>query len=161
VTTSANKAAVHRLYSEVFTEGDIDVIAELLAEEYIGYDPPNSPRAMYGQTAMRQSAERMATAFPDRRYTINELIAEDNLVAARVTMAATHTGQFFDPPPDRTPNRDHRDRDLPTRSGEDRRQLGQLGQLRADETVGGIARIMRRVYPILQCHVPPSAIASG
>ncbi len=99
MTTSANKAAVHRLYSEVFTEGDIDVIAELLAEEYIGYDPPNSPRAMYGQTAMRQSAERMATAFPDRRYTINELIAEDNLVAARVTMAATHTGQFFDTPP--------------------------------------------------------------
>ncbi|HEY8597373.1 MAG TPA: ester cyclase [Thermomicrobiales bacterium] len=99
MTTSTNKAVIHRLYHDVFTAGKLEVINELVAADYVGYDPPNTPRAMHGLAAMGQSVARMAAAFPDRRYTIDELIGEGDLVAARVTLTATHTGQFFDTAP--------------------------------------------------------------
>lgn len=92
----ANKAAVSRLYADVFTRGNLATIGDLIAADYVGYDPPDSSRAMYGHTAMRQAAERMALAFPDRHYRVDMLIAEEDMVAARVTFSGTHTGQFFD-----------------------------------------------------------------
>ncbi len=99
MTASTNKAVIQRLYHDVFTAGKLEVINALLAADYVGHDPPNTLRAMYGPAAMRQSAERMAAAFPDRRYAIEALIAEGDLVAAQVTLTATHTGQFFDTAP--------------------------------------------------------------
>ena len=92
----ANKALVRRLYDEIFTIGDIAVADDLLATEYVGYDPPNAPTPMQGPAAMKQSAERLGRAFPDRRYTIEALIAEGDFVAARVSLAATHTDPVFD-----------------------------------------------------------------
>ena len=41
----------------------------------------------------------MAAAFPDRCYAIEELLAEGDLVAARITLTATHTGQSVDTAP--------------------------------------------------------------
>ncbi len=96
MTVPACKAVVHRLYEEVFGQGNTAILDELLAADYVGYDPPNAAKAMDGIAAMRQSVERMAAAFPDRLYRIDELIAEGDLIAVRVTLSATHTGQFFD-----------------------------------------------------------------
>lgn len=90
-----NKTVVRRLFDEVFTAGELAVVDELLAADYVGYDPPNAPEAMHGVAAMKQVAERMAHAFTGRRYIVNELIAEGDLVAARVTLEATHIGPFL------------------------------------------------------------------
>ncbi len=91
-SVAMNKAVVRRLFDEVFTAGEVAAVEEIVAAEYVGYDPPNTPTAMHGVAAMKRVAERMAHAFTDRRYIVNELIAEGDLVAARVTLAATHTG---------------------------------------------------------------------
>ncbi len=101
MSLEANKAVVRRLFDEVFTAGEVAAVDELLAPEYVGYDPPNAPTAMRGPAAMKDVAERMAGAFAERRYTIDVLIAEGDLVAARVTLAATHTGQFLGTAPTR------------------------------------------------------------
>lgn len=95
MSLAANKAVVRRLYEDVFTAGNVAAADDLLAADYVGYDPPNSPTAMRGPTALKQVAERMGLAFPDRRFILDALIAEEDAVVARVTLEATHTGQFL------------------------------------------------------------------
>ena len=99
MSLEANKAVVRRLYDDVFTAGNVTAADDLLATDYVGYDPPNSPTAMRGPAALKQVAERTGLAFPDRWFTFEALIAEGDAVAARVTLAATHTGQFLDAAP--------------------------------------------------------------
>ena len=96
MSATDNKAVVRRLYDEIFARGDFGALDQLLDPAYVGYDPPNAPRGMSGPAAMQQSAERLAVAFPDRRYQIDALIAEGDLVAARVSLTGSQTGQFFD-----------------------------------------------------------------
>lgn len=95
MSLAANKAVVRRLYEDVFTAGNVAAADDLLAADYVGYDPPNSPTAMRGPTALKQVAERMGLAFPDRRFILDALIAEEDAVVAQVTLEATHTGQFL------------------------------------------------------------------
>lgn len=99
MSLEANKAVVRRLYADVFTDGDLAAVDDLLAAEYVGYDPPNSPTAMCGPAALKRVVERIGRAFPDRRFTPDALMAEGNMVAARVTLVGTHTGQFLDATP--------------------------------------------------------------
>ena len=99
MSLAANKAVMRRLYEEVFTAGMIAEADDLIAAEYVGYDPPDSPTPLRGPMALKQVAERMALAFPDRRFVTEAVIAEGDLVAARVTLAGTHTGPFLDAAP--------------------------------------------------------------
>ena len=41
----------------------------------------------------------MRSGFPDIQWTLEEMIAEDDMVAARFTMRGTHRGTFFGVPP--------------------------------------------------------------
>jgi steroid delta-isomerase-like uncharacterized protein len=41
----------------------------------------------------------MRGGFPDIQWTVEEMIAEDDKVAARFTMRGTHQGSFFGVPP--------------------------------------------------------------
>jgi steroid delta-isomerase-like uncharacterized protein len=41
----------------------------------------------------------MRTGFPDIQWSLDDLVAEDDRVAARFTIRATHTGPFFGVPP--------------------------------------------------------------
>jgi steroid delta-isomerase-like uncharacterized protein len=96
MTLAANKAVVQRLYTDIFNGDDPDALAELVAPTYVGYDPPDASHPMRGPESLRQSAARMRVAFPDCRFAVDELLAEGERVAARVTLTGTHTGAFFD-----------------------------------------------------------------
>jgi len=41
----------------------------------------------------------MRSGFPDIQWTLEEMIAEDDRIAARFTMRGTHKGTFFGVPP--------------------------------------------------------------
>ena len=83
----SNKAAVRRYFDEVWVEGNIEYVSELLT--------PGSLLA----DAVAANALTMRAAFSDIAVTIDDLIAEEDKVAARVTFTAIHSGPLFGFPP--------------------------------------------------------------
>jgi ketosteroid isomerase-like protein len=75
-----NKKLVRRLIDEVWNAGDVAALAELWSEE-------TSAEAL----GLHQL---LTSAFPDLRVQIDDLIAEADRVAARLTFTGTHRGDF-------------------------------------------------------------------
>ena len=99
-----NKAIIRRFYDEVWNQGHVDVALEVFADDYVRHDlrPTTAPPGAAGQ---RQIAADFRAAFPDLTDTVELLIAEDDLVVARWTMAGTNTGAWGGVPPTGRPLR--------------------------------------------------------
>ncbi len=96
-TEEANKASFRRAYEELFNQGNLSLVEELIAPDFLNHEaPPGSNR---GPESMRQLIRMLRTAFPDLHFTIEELVAEGDTVAGRVTMSGTHQGTFQGMPP--------------------------------------------------------------
>jgi steroid delta-isomerase-like uncharacterized protein len=97
VIAEENKVAFLRTYEELFNQGNLAVADEVIAPEFVNHEAP--PGHTPGPESMRAVAGMLRTAFPDLHFTIEELIAEGDLVAGRVTMRGTHEGPFMSMPP--------------------------------------------------------------
>jgi steroid delta-isomerase-like uncharacterized protein len=84
------KAIVRRFFDEAWNRNRVAELEEYISTDNIHHgSPEDGPR---GPEEIRQVIKRWRTTFPDFRYQIEALIAEDDLVVARVTMIGTHTG---------------------------------------------------------------------
>src|SRR4249919_379663 len=96
-TPEANKLVMRR-----FTEF-INTASEKLAVDLISPDAifhvPGRPEPMRGPTGYLAIIGMMRGGFPDIQWTLEEMIAEGDKVAARFTMRGTHRGTFFGVPP--------------------------------------------------------------
>jgi steroid delta-isomerase-like uncharacterized protein len=84
-----NKAAARRFYEEVINGRDLDVIDELVTSDTVDHTF-SSP----GVEATKQFFSMLHQAFPDLHAEVHDVIAEGDLVAARVTNSGTHQGDF-------------------------------------------------------------------
>ena len=92
-----NKAIVSRYYEEVWNLGQLEAIDELISERFVGH---RSSGADYtGRLSVSDSVNALCAAFPDGKFTIEDVVAEDDKVAVRFTAHATHMGMFRDIPP--------------------------------------------------------------
>jgi steroid delta-isomerase-like uncharacterized protein len=90
--TEENKAIARRLY-EIISTGDFGRATEIVDQdapdnELLSYDPP----AKLIDTFKETFAEARA-GFPDLSITVEDVMAEGDQVAARVTMHGTHRGE--------------------------------------------------------------------
>lgn len=85
-----NKAVVRRYLEEIINRGNFDVADEILARDYVNH----SAGAGFGQARAEflRGIVDMKTAFPDWHVTIEEMVAEGNLVVDRIRISATHSG---------------------------------------------------------------------
>ena len=90
MATAKNKATVQRIIEEIINEGRLEMVDELIAEEYV--DHAGGP---HGRDGYRQSVAVVRAAFPDLRMTIEDLVAEGEKVVARLSITATHGGVFM------------------------------------------------------------------
>lgn len=91
-TTEANKILTSREPLEVWNEGNLDLIDEIIAESFVGhYDMGNTVQGIDG---FRQYVSNLLAAFPDFHVTVNELFAEDDLVVFQATASGTNLGPF-------------------------------------------------------------------
>lgn len=97
MSTENNKARLRRLDDEVFNKGNLSIVDELVAENFINHDPfPGEPP---GREGFKQVATMLRAAFSDLHLTHEEMIAEGDIVVERFTMRGTHTGAFLGFPP--------------------------------------------------------------
>jgi steroid delta-isomerase-like uncharacterized protein len=98
LTTEENKQVLRR-----FTDEFINTGAPSLAEEFVSPDAvfhaPTSPEPLRGPAGYLQLLGMLRGAFPDVRWTLEEMVAEGDKVAARFTMRGTHQGAFLGLPP--------------------------------------------------------------
>jgi steroid delta-isomerase-like uncharacterized protein len=97
MSIEANKAVMHR-----FTEF-INTASEKLATELISpnaiFHVPGRPEPLKGPAGYLAVIGMMRGGFPDIQWTLEQMIAEGDEVAARFTMRGTHRGPFFGVPP--------------------------------------------------------------
>jgi steroid delta-isomerase-like uncharacterized protein len=95
--TEANKRAMLR-----FTDF-INIASEKLAEELISpsavFHVPGRAEPVRGPAGYLEVIGMMRGGFPDIQWTLEEMIVEGDMVAARFTMKGTHRGSFFGVPP--------------------------------------------------------------
>ncbi|MGA7414501.1 MAG: ester cyclase [Bryobacteraceae bacterium] len=81
----------------------INTGSEKLAEELISQDAifhvPGRAEPMRGPAGYLAVIGMMRGGFPDIQWTLEEMIAADDRVAARFTMRGTHRGTFLGVPP--------------------------------------------------------------
>ena len=87
-----NKAIVRRFYEELLSTDNLAIADELLSPGFRfyfagGLDPMDLERYKEFLVARR-------AAFPDRRFVVEDMIAEGDKVSARFTMHGTHKGEL-------------------------------------------------------------------
>jgi steroid delta-isomerase-like uncharacterized protein len=93
-----NKALVRR-WVQAFNDGDLDAVDDLVTDSYVRHDP-NSPQVR-GPEEEKQLIAMYRSAFPDLRFTIEDMVAEGDRVVIRVGISATHKGELLGIPPTR------------------------------------------------------------
>lgn len=98
-TKQTNKELVRRYY-ELFQEEDFDALEEVLASDYTVHGVPGPEEGeLTGRDAIEGYLQEYLQAFPDLTATLEEVVAEGDMVAYRATITATHEGEFMGMPP--------------------------------------------------------------
>lgn len=92
--SEALKAIARKEFEEVFTRGDLDLVDEIVAADYVCYDPA-LPEPTRGREGLKQAVRGFREAFPDLTFTVEQQIAEGSTVVTRWTARGTHLGELF------------------------------------------------------------------
>lgn len=94
----ANERTIRRYFGELFNEGRVELVPELLAEDYVNLSPgwPGLPAGRDGVVLVVQA---MRAAFPDLHYDIDDLVVSEDAVATHTAVTGTHLGEFAGLPP--------------------------------------------------------------
>jgi predicted ester cyclase len=90
----SNKRAMRRVFEEAFNEGRLDVVDECVSplgvdRHPFAEDEPDFPAHLKAAISMLRGV------LPDLHMQVEDLIGENDRVAARVTLTGTHTGEPF------------------------------------------------------------------
>ena len=94
-TIDDNKAIVRRFIDEVFGGGRTDSVDELLADDFVAHTWPSTGKP---KDDLKKAIGMTRGALADIRFTIDDLIAEGDRVAARLTTSARQVGEFMGMP---------------------------------------------------------------
>ena len=93
-TISRAYSVVSRIYEEVFNMGKLEQADMLIATEYID----NNPIGLGGKSGIegfKQTVRALRFAFPDLRFTVEQMIVNGDQVVTRTTMRGTHKNSFL------------------------------------------------------------------
>jgi predicted ester cyclase len=97
MTTEDNKRVVRRFYDEVMGEGRVEMLDEVMTEDFVDHGEAlfDSPQ---GRETLRQGIAATHQILPGLHVTLHEVVAEGDLVGVRGTMRCRHGGAFLGVP---------------------------------------------------------------
>ena len=87
-----NKAIARRYQEEVWGKGDLALIDELVAADFVDHSLPVGMDPKF--TGAKRAVKGAIDAFPDGQWTVEDLVAEGDKVVIRWRMQATHEHEF-------------------------------------------------------------------
>jgi len=87
-----NKEKVRRTVEEAINKGKLDVVDEVMDASYVYHVPGNE---VTGPDGFKLYIAMMRAALPDLEMTIEDMVAEGDMVASRFTIRGTHHGDFM------------------------------------------------------------------
>jgi predicted ester cyclase len=97
MSTEDNKALVRRVYEEVANQRNLAAVDQLAALNFVGHFTSFPP--LQGAEGLKQAISTVLTAFPDFHFTIDDMIAEGDEVAVRLTIRGRQSGPMMGIPP--------------------------------------------------------------
>jgi predicted ester cyclase len=94
------KSIIVRYIEQVVNTGNLERISEFIDSRYIDH---NDPLAAMGVGVAERHVQAVRSTFPDLLVTIEEQIAEGDLVVTRCTARATHQGEWLNIRPTNKP----------------------------------------------------------
>jgi len=91
MSTEENKALLRRTY-EAVNQGNLTAFFNLFTPDFVLH---NGSMTIQGLEAFKQLEAMLLAALPDIHYTVEDLVAEGDKVAVRLTVTGTHRGVFL------------------------------------------------------------------
>ena len=91
-----NKALVRRFVDEIFLRRDFAAVDELLTEDFTPHTWGPMPP---GRDGLKEAITRVSAGISDARMTVEDVIAEGDRVAVRLTSSAVQSGELMGMPP--------------------------------------------------------------
>ena len=89
-----NKAIARRFVEEIFERGSTEAVDEFVAPDFVGHTWGNAK----GPDGLKAAMARIANALDDVSFRIDDVIAEGDRVAVRLTARARQVGEFMKMP---------------------------------------------------------------
>jgi steroid delta-isomerase-like uncharacterized protein len=118
----ANERLIKRYFEDVWNNGDLDALDEIIALDYVNHSQ-GDPNPLPGPIGLKPIVAGIRRAFPDLNYVIENMVISESQVAIHTTMYGTNTGDFFGLAPTNNQIVEH------WRLTDDLTMLRQLGQI--------------------------------
>ncbi|HZA44756.1 MAG TPA: ester cyclase [Rubrobacter sp.] len=82
MSTEENKALARRFADDIINRGNVDVVVEVYAPDYVDHDPA-MPEDVHGIEGAKENYNMILRAFPDPQVTIEDQVAEGDTVVSR------------------------------------------------------------------------------
>ncbi len=89
--TTANKEVVREFFAALDAQ-DFNALSDLLIEDFVAHPADGTDRV--GRDTVFELIRGFYSSFPDYTHSIEVMIAEGDLVAARINYGGTHQGDF-------------------------------------------------------------------
>lgn len=83
------KATVERMFDQIINDGNIDLVDEFFADDYVDHGPTGD---ISGREAFKGLVTQWRAAVPDVHCTVENIVVEGDNIAWLVRTTGTHTG---------------------------------------------------------------------
>jgi steroid delta-isomerase-like uncharacterized protein len=89
-----NNVTLKKFYDEAIGKGNVDVIDEVMAEDFVHHGDALFPY-IGGSAAIKAGVAGVKSAFPDGKTVIEETVSEGDIVVSRLSWTGTHLGPMM------------------------------------------------------------------
>lgn len=92
--SAENKAIIRRLYEEIWNKRKVELVSQIISPSH-ALQAPNVSGSAVGPEAYKRQLMLFFAGYPDLRFSVEDIIAEEDKVVACWTFSGTHKGEYL------------------------------------------------------------------